>query len=42
MNFDPVGKNERGELFMKYNYPFNAVEKIQLLQRWILVQSFAY
>jgi hypothetical protein len=27
---------------MKFNHPFNPVEKIQLLQRWILVQSFAY
>lgn len=27
---------------MKHNYPFTIVEKIQLLQRWILVQSFAY
>lgn len=42
MNFDPVGINERGEYFMKFHVPFNIVEKIQLLQRWILVQSFAY
>lgn len=27
---------------MKFHIPFNIVEKIQLLQRWILVQSFAY
>lgn len=27
---------------MKFNHSFNIVEKIQLLQRWILVQSFAY
>ena len=27
---------------MKFRKPFNVVEKIQLLQRWILVQSFAY
>ena len=42
MNFDAVGVGERGELYMKYHKPFNAIEKIQLLQRWILVQSFAY
>lgn len=27
---------------MKFHQPFNPIEKIQLLQRWILVQSFAY
>lgn len=42
MNFDCVGKNEKGEHCMKFREPFNIVEKIQLLQRWILVQSFAY
>ena len=42
MNFEPVGRKLDGELYMKYNYPFNVVEKIQLLQRWIMVQSFAY
>lgn len=42
MNFDPVGRNEKGELYMKYNHPFTVVEKIQLLQRSILVNSFAY
>lgn len=42
MNFDCVGKNEKGERYMKFREPFNIVEKIQLLQRWILVQSFAY
>lgn len=42
MNFDCVGKNEKGEHYMKFREPFNIVEKIQLLQRWILVQSFAY
>ena len=42
MNFDCVGRNERGEHYMKFNTPFNILEKIQLLQRWILVQSFAY
>ena len=42
MNFNPVGRNEKGERYMKFHIPFNAVEKIQLLERWILVQSFAY
>lgn len=42
MDFHPVGTNSKGELYMKFHIPFNIVEKIQLLQRWILVQSFAY
>lgn len=42
MTFDCVGKDEKGQMFMKFNKPYNIVEKIQLLQRWILVQSFAY
>ena len=42
MNFDCVGVNKKGERSMKFQQPFNIVEKIQLLQRWILVQSFAY
>ena len=42
MNFDCVGRNEKGERYMKYHYPFTIVEMIQLLERWILVQSFAY
>lgn len=42
MNFNCVGINKEGERYMKYNYPFNIVEKIQLLQRSILVNSFAY
>lgn len=42
MNFHPVGRDENGEMYMRFRYPFNTVEKIQLLQRWILVQSFAY
>jgi hypothetical protein len=41
MNFEAVGTKE-GQMYMKFHKPFNAVEKIQLLQRWILVQSFAY
>lgn len=42
MNFDCVGRSKEGEMYMKFRQPFNIVEKIQLLQRWILVQSFAY
>lgn len=42
MNFDPVGTNVQGEYYMKFHHPFSVVEKIQLIQRWILVQSFAY
>lgn len=42
MNFDCVGKDSRGNYYMKFREPFNIVEKIQLLQRSILVNSFAY
>lgn len=42
MNFEPVGVDERGGYYLKYSRPFNRVEQIQLLQRWIMVQSFAY
>lgn len=42
MNFDCVGKKESGEYYMKFREPFNLVERIQLLQRSILVNSFAY
>ena len=42
MNFDPVGIDARGNYYMKFHIPFNATEKIQLLQRSILVNSFAY
>ena len=42
MNFDPVGLNSKGEYALKYSRPFNIVERIQLLQRSILVNSFAY
>jgi hypothetical protein len=42
MNFNCVGRDAEGRRIMKYNQPFNVVEKIQLLERWILVQSFAY
>lgn len=42
MNFSPVGRDKNGDMYMKFRYPFNPVEKIQLLQRSILVNSFAY
>lgn len=42
MNFDCVGRNSKGRMYMKFHKPFNPVEKIQLLQRSILVNSFAY
>ena len=42
MTFNCVGRKENGEMYMKFHKPFNAVEKIQLLQRSILVNSFAY
>lgn len=42
MNFNPVGINDQGERYMKFHIPFNITEKIQLLQRSILVNSFAY
>ena len=42
MNFDCVGRNSKGQMYMKFHKPFNPVEKIQLLERWILVQSFCY
>lgn len=42
MNLDCVGKDLKGQYYMKFGRPFNPVEKIQLLQRWILVQSFSY
>lgn len=42
MNFDCVGQKPSGEMYMKFHTPFNPTEKIQLLQRSILVNSFAY
>lgn len=42
MNFDPVGITKDGDYYMKFRIPYNATQKIQLLQRWIMVQSFAY
>ena len=42
MNFSPIGKTPEGEYFMKFHKPFTPLEQIQLLQRSILVNSFAY
>lgn len=42
MNFNCVTRDSEGKPYMKFHEPFTIVEKIQLLQRWILVQSFAY
>jgi NAD-dependent DNA ligase len=42
MNFDCVGKDSKGQMYMKFHKPFNIVEKMQLLQRSILVNSYAY
>lgn len=42
MNFDCVGRKETGEMYMKFRTPFSIVDRIQLLQRSILVNSFAY
>lgn len=42
MTFNCVGRKENGEMYMKFDRPFYPIEKIQLLQRSILVNSFAY
>lgn len=42
MNFDIVGETKKGEYYMKFQKPFSHLERIQLLQRSILVQSYAY
>ena len=42
MNFGCVGIDSKGQYYMKFNRPFTIVEKIQLLQRSILVNSFVY
>jgi hypothetical protein len=42
MNFSPVGVDSKGMPYMKFNKPFTIVERIQLLQRSIFVNSFAY
>ena len=42
MDFTCVGTDSNGEYYMKYNKPFTIAERIQLLERSILVNSFAY
>ena len=42
MNFNCVGRDTKGNRYMRFRIPYNVVEKIQLLQRSILVNSFAY
>lgn len=42
MNFNPVDRDSEGKPYMKFHEPFTIVERIQLLQRSILVNSFAY
>lgn len=42
MNFNPVARDSEGKPYMKFHEPFTIVERIQLLQRSILVNSFAY
>lgn len=42
MNFEPVGLTSDGEPYMKYSKPFTILERIQLLQRSILVNSYCY
>ena len=42
MDFSCVGTDSKGQYYMKYNKPFSFAERIQLLERSILVNSFAY
>lgn len=43
MNFNLASRDEKGQMYMRFQrIPFTIVDQIQLLQRWILVQSFAY
>ena len=42
MDFSCVGTDPKGQYYMKYNKPFSFAERIQLLERSILVNSFAY
>lgn len=42
MDFLCVGTDSKGQYYMKYNKPFSFAERIQLLERSILVNSFAY
>lgn len=42
MTFDCVGTDPKGNMYMKFQTPFSVVEQCQLLQRSILVNSYAY
>lgn len=42
MNFDIVDTTPWGEHYMKFDRPFSIVERIQLLERSILVHSYTY
>ena len=42
MDFSCVGTDSKGQYYMKYHKPFTFSERIQLLERSILVNSFAY
>lgn len=42
MDFSCVGTDSKGQYYMKCNKPFSFAERIQLLERSILVNSFAY
>lgn len=42
MNFNCVGTDSKGQMYMKFRTPFTPLERIQLLQRSILVNSLAY
>ena len=42
MDFSCVGTDLKGQYYMKYHKPFTFAERIQLLERSILVNSFAY
>ena len=42
MDFSCIGTDLKGQYYMKYNKPFSFAERIQLLERSILVNSLAY
>lgn len=42
MNFNCVARDSEGKPYMKFHEPFTTIDRIQLLQRSILVNSFAY
>lgn len=42
MNFEPMSLGTDGHYHMKYTRPFTIPERMQLLERSILVNSFAY